>query len=278
MTAASTSKSPAETPGQTILETSLKDSLDNRTESPVTDPVMETAENAGTLAADPEQARLARRNRVLSWIVYHIACLIYRTLRLSHDSFEHLVPEGKGAILVTWHGRTLIPANLLRDRGYWALISLSRDGEVQNHIFQRFGFQTIRGSTGRGGVRGALQMARRVKEGGILTFTPDGPRGPSHKVQPGVLLMAEKSGAPIIPFGISSSRCWHLKSWDGYLIPKPFSRAYFLVGEPIYVPPKIDDTARAALAEQLEIAINCVEREAEARAGHADYSAQWRTQ
>lgn len=282
MTAASSSQSPAEKPGHMTLENSLKDSLenrlDNRTERPVTDPVTETAENAGTLVADPERARLVRRNRVLSWIVYQIACLIYRTLRLSHDSFEHLVPEGKGAILVTWHGRTLIPANLLRDRGYWALISLSRDGEVQNHIFQRFGFQTIRGSTGRGGVRGALQMARRVKEGGILTFTPDGPRGPSHKVQPGVLLMAEKSGAPIIPFGISASRCWHLKSWDGYLIPKPFARAYFLVGEPIYVPPKIDDAARTALAEQLEIAINCVEREAEARAGHAEYSAPVKTQ
>ena len=111
-------------------------------------------------------------------------------------------------------GAPCIPANLLRNRGYWALISLSRDGELQNHIFRRFGFQTVRGSTGRGGIRGALQMARRVQDGGVLAFTPDGPRGPTHKVQLGVILMAEKSGAPIVPVGISASRRWLMKSWD----------------------------------------------------------------
>ena len=94
----------------------------------------------------------------------------------------------------------------------------------------------MRGSTGRGGVRGALQMARKVREGGVLAFTPDGPRGPTHKVQLGVILMAEKSGAPIVPVGISASRRWLIGSWDSYMIPQPFARAYFLVGEPIYVP------------------------------------------
>lgn len=183
----------------------------------------------------------------------------------------------KGVIQVTWHGRTLIPANLLCNRGYWALISLSRDGELQNHVFCRFGFQTIRGSTGRGGVRGALQMARKVREGGVLAFTPDGPRGPSHKVQLGVILMAQKSGAPIVPVGISASRRWLIRSWDQFMIPKPFARGYFLVGEPIYVPAELDEAGREAIAEQVEIALNRLEREAERRAGHPDYPDKWRT-
>lgn len=227
---------------------------------------------------EQKQARLARRSRLIGGLVYCIARTIFRTLRLQFVNPEGLDTRGKGAIFVTWHGRSLIPANVFRNRDYWALISLSRDGELQNNIFQRFGFRTVRGSTGRGGVKGALQMARKVKEGGVLAFTPDGPRGPTHKVQLGVILMAEKSGAPIIPLGIGVSRRWQLKSWDSYLVPKPFARAYFVVGEPIIVPPDLDEARRTALAEQVEVATNRLEREAERLAGFPDYPSEWRVE
>ena len=121
-------------------------------------------------------------------------------------------------------------------------------------------------------------MARKVREGGVLAFTPDGPRGPTHKVQLGVILMAEKSGAPIIPLGISVSRRWLMRSWDSYLVPKPFARAYFLVGEPIRVPAGLDDVGREAFAAQVEVAINHLEKRAEAHAGYPDYPAEWRTE
>lgn len=231
------------------------------------------------------------RTRLYSALVYMIARVLYMSLRMRVENLDSIFPPDKtprlpaapgkatpGVILVTWHGRSLIPANVLRNRDCWALISLSRDGEVQNGVFQKFGFHTVRGSTKRGGVRGALQMARKVKEGGVLAFTPDGPRGPSHKVQPGVILMAEKSGAPIVPIGASASRRWLLGSWDSYMIPQPFARGYFLAGEPIYVPSGLDEAARQAVALQVEYALNRIEREAEARAGHLDYPAEWQTQ
>lgn len=214
----------------------------------------------------------------LYWVgrlAYLAARALFSTLRLTQINPEGMQIQGRGAILVTWHGRTLIPANLMRNRGYWALISLSRDGEIQNTIFRQLGFQTIRGSTGRGGVRGALAMARKVKEGGVLAFTPDGPRGPTHRVQAGVILMAEKSGAPIIPLGVSARRRRLLRSWDRYMIPMPFTRAFFIVGDPIYVPASLSDAQRAEFAVQVERAINCVEREAESRAGYPDYPAEW---
>ena len=225
-----------------------------------------------------ESERVAARARRIGGVVYALARLLFRTLRVTFENQAGLDTGGKGAIFVTWHGRSLLPANVFRNRGYWALISLSNDGEIQNVIFQKFGFQTIRGSTGRGGVRGALQMARQVKEGGVLAFTPDGPRGPTHKVQLGVILMAEKSGAPIIPLGISASRRWLMKSWDQYMLPQPFSRAYFLVGEPIQVPPNLDEAGRVAIAAQVEVAINRLEWEAERRAGHPNYPAEWHTE
>lgn len=224
-------------------------------------------------------ARNARRAAVLSWLVYYAARLVCGSLRFHHNDWPNCEERGKGCIYVTWHGRTLIAANYLRNRGYWALVSLSRDGELQSRVFARFGFKIIRGSTGKGGVKGALQMARKVKEGGALAFTPDGPRGPTHKVQMGVILMAQKSGAPIVPIGISASRRrLFTKSWDSYMIPLPFARAYWLWGDPIHVPPDLDDAGRAMYAEMVEVAINRIECQAEALAGFPNYPAEWRTE
>lgn len=218
-------------------------------------------------ASDP---RVARRARWLGRAIYVVARLVYATLRLRLETPNGFQPPA-GAIFVTWHGRTLIPAIYLRQRGYCALISLSRDGEIQNNFFQLLGFQTARGSTGRGGIRGALQMARRVKEGGVLVMTPDGPRGPTHKVQLGVILMAQKSGAPIIPVAVSADRRWTMKSWDSYMLPQPFAKAPLLAGAPIVVPPHLDEAERQRYADIVEIALNRLEREAERRVGRLDY-------
>jgi len=121
-------------------------------------------------------------------------------------------------------------------------------------------------------------MARKVREGGVLAFTPDGPRGPTHKVQLGVILMAEKSGAPIVPLGISASRRWLMKSWDSYMIPQPFAQGYCLVGDPIFVPPGLNDAERERMAVEVERATNRLECEAERLAGHPDYPAEWRVE
>src|SRR5713101_10005914 len=82
----------------------------------------------------------SRKPAVLGFIAWLIARLIGMTLRVKYENHERLkeATADGGAILVSWHGRTLVPANTFRKRGYWALISLSRDGDVQNHIFQRF--------------------------------------------------------------------------------------------------------------------------------------------
>lgn len=192
------------------------------------------------------------------------------------ERIQEAVDAHGGAIIVTWHGRSLIPANVFRGRGYWALISLSRDGEIQNRIFQRFGFQTIRGSTGRGGVRAALQLAKKIQEGGVLAFTPDGPRGPTHKVQQGTIFLAQRSGCPVIPLGVSARPRRLLGSWDSYLIPLPFARTAFVVGETQFVSPNLDEAGKEQAAEALERAINACEKRAEALMGF-DYPAEWPT-
>jgi lysophospholipid acyltransferase (LPLAT)-like uncharacterized protein len=223
---------------------------------------------------DSERAEVApkpsRRPAIVGFFAWAIARLIGMTLRIRYENFgriQEIVDQHHGAILVSWHGRTLVPANIFRHRGYWALISLSRDGEIQDHIFRRFGYRTIRGSSGRGGVRAALQLAKKISEGGVLAFTPDGPRGPTHKVQQGTIFLAQRSGRPIIPLGISARPRKLLPTWDSYMIPYPFARGAFVVGEPIFVPSDLDDAGKERVAEQLEEAINTCESRAEALLG-----------
>ncbi|MCS7272723.1 MAG: lysophospholipid acyltransferase family protein [Fimbriimonadales bacterium] len=208
-----------------------------------------------------------RRARRLGALGYLLVRTIGSTIRLYVEGWEQIEAHrraGTGAVMVSWHGRTLIPANFMRGMGILAMISLSRDGDIQNEIFTRLGFRTLRGSTSRGGVRAALEAAREVKKGAILAFTPDGPRGPSRKFQPGALLIAQKANAPIYPAGISAYPRILLPTWDRYLIPLPFARGAFLIGEPVWVPTEADKDDFARLAEQLEAAINALEARAEA--------------
>jgi lysophospholipid acyltransferase (LPLAT)-like uncharacterized protein len=222
--------------------------------------------------ATPEApSRHDRRASVLGFAVWLVARFIGATLRIryeNHDRVEAAVASGEGLILVSWHGRTLIPACIYRRRGFWVLISLSRDGEMQRHIFQRFGFQIVRGSTGRGGVKAALQLARKIREGGVLAFTPDGPRGPSRKVQGGTLFLAQRAGCPIIPLGISARPRLLVHSWDRYMVPSPFGRAVVVAGEPLRVPANLDEEGLRRATEEIERAIDAVEARAEELMGY----------
>lgn len=186
------------------------------------------------------------RPRVLSGPVAALVRLIGITLRIKtvdEEKFEG-VPGGK--ILCGWHGRSSIAGAKYRDRGFWVIISLSKDGEIQNRIFQRLGFNTIRGSTGRGGERALVESIRALREGAIMAITPDGPRGPTGVAQPGVLLMAKKSGCALVPVGISSRpRILLKKAWDSHMIPVPFGKSMMVFGDPYYI-------AKDATDEQVE--------------------------
>ena len=220
----------------------------------------------------PEKPAKARNKNpaLTSLVVYLIAKALHATLRYRQNDRSKLLQiakEHNGAIAVVWHGRSLVVADVLKGVGCWALISLSRDGEIQNGIFTRFGFQTIRGSTGRGGARATIQLVKKIQDGGVLVFTPDGPRGPTHKVQQGTVFMAQRTGRPIIPIGTSVSPRKILPTWDSYILPYPFAKTAFVVGEPIFVPADLDDAGKQAMAEQIETALNDVQARAEIAVG-----------
>ena len=209
----------------------------------------------------------ALRPYIMAPVGYFIARLIGITLRIEAVGHERYKDLECGVIFSGWHGKTFVAANFFRGQGVWTIISHSHDGEIQNRIFTRFGFKTIRGSTGRGGARAAAESIRVLKKGGTMAFTPDGPRGPSGVVQGGVMLLAKKSGAALVPVGVAADRTWLAPTWDRYMVPKPFARCLMLYGDPIYLPKSATDEEVEQARLQLEQAIGRLQSEADARMG-----------
>lgn len=235
-------------------------------------PPANSAPPAESAAFDSRRSRqdyqprpLTLRTRFLVWLIHVTARIVGATLRLTSENealVQRLQAEKRGLIFVTWHGRLFIPLDYFRGRGYSALVSLSRDGDLVAESFRLSGFHIIRGSSSRRGIAAAREVLNVLGQGGVLSLVPDGPRGPSGKVQPGVVYFAQRSGCPIIPVGVSAWPRWRAPSWDRFLVPWPFARAVWINGEPIYVGPE-DDLDEAAV--RVERAIHAAEAEAERR-------------
>lgn len=208
------------------------------------------------------------RPGILAPLIFGVARLVGLTLRISTVNLERVLARPGGKVLAGWHGRTFLATRVFFGQGVWTIISQSRDGEMQNRIFQRFGFCTIRGSTGRGGIRAAVESIRVLREGHTMAFTPDGPRGPSGVIQDGMMLMARKSGAALVPVGVSADRRWLIGSWDRYMVPKPFARGLMIFGEPVTIPADADDAEVERIRIYLEREMHRLEAEAERRMGH----------
>lgn len=213
------------------------------------------------------------RPAVLALPIYLLVRLIGATVRLRVEGYDEALAIPGGKILAGWHGRTLLAALLFRGKGFWTIISHSRDGDMQNRIFRRFGFKTIRGSSGRGGVRAAIEAIDVLKSGGTMAFTPDGPRGPSGVVQEGIMLMARKGRAALVPVGVSARRRWLAPSWDRYLVPKFFTEAIMIFGPAIRLPEDASAEEIERVRTHFEREMHRLEAEAEARMGHLNAKA-----
>ena len=145
------------------------------------------------------------------------------------------------AVYAFWHCMMLIPAYVGRKSKIQVLISQHSDGEYIAQVINRLGFGVVRGSTTRGGIRALKALVDKIREGCPVAITPDGPRGPRFVVQTGVIYLGKKTQLPVIPVVVGLSSYWELPSWDRFRIPKPFSRALMLYGDPIHIPPNISE-------------------------------------
>jgi lysophospholipid acyltransferase (LPLAT)-like uncharacterized protein len=193
----------------------------------------------------------------------------WRTRRIGDEHAAACRATGAAFVYSFWHAQLLPLAYLKRNRGVVILVSLSRDGEYITQVIERMGYGTVRGSTTRGGFRSLVEAAQLGRAGRTLGFTPDGPRGPRHRVQPGILLCAQRAGIPILPIAASAWPRRRLASWDRFLIPAPFARVVVVQGEPLRVPADLDATELVAQwTPRLEAAMLavCERAESEVRA------------
>ena len=138
------------------------------------------------------------------------------------------------------------------------LTSASKDGALLSTVAGDYGMRTVRGSSHRRGAVGFRDMLRELNEGCCMCITPDGPKGPRYKSRAGVIRLASVSGLPILPLCIDIPNCWRIKkAWDGFVIPKPFSRVNVLVREPLHVPSDIDEETQKEYMEKLDELLAC---------------------
>ncbi len=184
---------------------------------------------------------------------------LFRTVAFEAGDGEHYAEireRGAPCIMVVWHGRLLPAVYYHRRQGITALVSRSGDGEYIARVLRHWGYETVRGSSSRGGAPAFRELLRLARAGRTVAFTPDGPRGPRQKLKPGALAAAQATGLPLVPLAAGADRAWWLESWDRFLVPKPFARVRIAYGAPLVVPRDAGPEQVAACERRLEGELN----------------------
>ena len=205
--------------------------------------------------------------RVVPFFAAHLVKLLAYTLRVRYVGLEpvqKLVHDDRRFILAFWHRRLVMMPLAYpfkrKGRGVAILASDSKDGERSTATWKWFGIHAVRGTATDDGAKALVRMIRAVKDGWDFGITPDGPKGPVRELKPGVIALAKKTGAAIVPVCVAYDRAWRLRTWDLMPIPKPFATCIVRFGQPTEVP------ANASEAEwnpQIEAVLNELEDWAE---------------
>ena len=193
--------------------------------------------------------------------------LIGRTIKFEiegWDNWEAASRDGMIPIYTFWHNRVFLATYFWRRRGIVVMTSRSFDGEYIARFIQRFGYGAARGSSTRGATGAIVEMVRLMRTGCPTAFTIDGPKGPRYVAKMGAVLLAKKTGNPILPFTITARKSWEAKkSWDGFQTPKPFTRARVDIARPIYVPSDATDEVLEAKRDELQRALDQINQQGE---------------
>jgi lysophospholipid acyltransferase (LPLAT)-like uncharacterized protein len=188
------------------------------------------------------------RVRWLTALGYWLLQIWARTLRFELEDRAGVVdaPPNERYIGALWHNRLLLLPFILRrylpQRRGAALISASRDGAILADLVERFGYDTVRGSSSRKGASAIRQLGEVIAGGRDVVITPDGPRGPAYVLGQGIIYLAQQSGTEVVPINMEYSSSWRVKSWDRFILPKPFSKVRVIFDRPHRVAATITET------------------------------------
>jgi lysophospholipid acyltransferase (LPLAT)-like uncharacterized protein len=188
-----------------------------------------------------------------------LSSLLFSTCRVQRRGYEHftrLAGAGSPFIVSFWHYGVIYIVYHARKIPYVAMVSASKDGEYVSRILQSKGFATVRGSRNKGAVGALKALMKEMAQGKTAVLVADGSQGPARKAQAGTLLLASKTGAPIVPVGWAADRYKSFRSWDRTAIPLPFSKVVLWFGEPISVPRGLQSVELEEYRLKLEQALN----------------------
>jgi hypothetical protein len=190
---------------------------------------------------------------------YLLIRLLGATVRFRVEGAEHWEAaraDGHQPIYTFWHDRILLGTYFFRRRRIVVMTSRSFDGEYIARFIQRFGYGAVRGSSSRGAVGALAEMVRLARLGCPTGFSIDGPRGPRHEAKMGAVLLAKKTGCPVLPFSLNPARYYSVPSWDRMQIPYPFTRCAVRFAPPVSVHRDADDAALEAKRDELQRALD----------------------
>jgi hypothetical protein len=203
--------------------------------------------------------------RVMLVVIPRVAGFLVRALTMTLRHQEIWEPgtrpwtENAPGPYVFWHRALLCSAGHYRGKNIAILISRSFDGELIARTVERLGFVVVRGSSSRGGATSLRAMQQALAVGHFMAITADGPRGPKYVAKPGAAHLAQMTGNYVGAFYVLPQRAWTLRSWDNFLIPKPFSRV--VITYPALVPFSSDlDTMQAGVQAALDRSVAMAER------------------
>ena len=210
------------------------------------------------LSSYPFKKRLLIRMADIAF--YTIIRLIGSTIRYEVEGWENwqaATLNDRQPIYTFWHNRVFLSIYFWQQRGIVVMTSKRFDGEYIARFIQRFGAGAARGSSTRGGTTALAEMVRLLGLGYPAAFTIDGPKGPRYVAKMGAVLLAKKTGNPILPFTISPARFWSArKSWDQSQVPRPFTRALVVIAPPIHVASDADESMLDAKRDELQRALD----------------------
>ena len=192
--------------------------------------------------------------------------LIGKTITFEIDGWENweaATSNDQIPIYTFWHDRVFLATYFWQRRGIVVLTSQSFDGEYIARFIQRFGYGAVRGSSTRGATGALIEMVRLMRAGCPTAFTIDGPKGPRYEAKMGSVLLAKKTGFPILPFTIIATKFWEARSWDRTQIVKPFARARVYIAPPIRVAANADENELAAKRNDLQESLEAINKKGE---------------
>ncbi len=201
-----------------------------------------------------------------NYVLFQLVEILCKTLRINiinKKIITELEKQNQNYILGFWHGTMLLPWYLNRNKNFAGLTSKSKDGDLLAKILKKWKYKVLRGSSSEGGDIALGLMIDFAKNGYSIAITPDGPKGPPHKLKAGAVIAAKKAGLPLVLAGIGFKNKRYLKSWDSFQIPKFFTKVNVIYSDPVYVGENLSREETSKIIELCEKKLNDLQSQSE---------------